>query len=367
MTRILLDVAELAPGLGKSVGIYNYARLLVSHLAPLLEPDWELHLACNAGGRPDFELTLPQVKVHTVLATRHPSILERQRWMRFGAQAFARKIGANVYMTPKGFLPGVWGQPMGLTTVAVLHDLIPLWYATHHPAQFSALERWVVNNGLLRTARYADHLIAISGATADDVAARVHRSGPGLTVVHNGVPHVVPRPVSPRSGAYLFAMTSTLPHKNPSGLIAAYRCYRSRTADPLPLVVCGGKDLDEPGVEVVRGLDEETLHTYYAHAAAFLFLPLIEGFGFPPLEAMSHGTPVVCSDIPVLREVTLGEAALAAPCDPDAVANALTRILASEREVNRAEARRAVVARFSWEACAAGVKSVLTAACFQAR
>lgn len=359
--KLLFDVAELAPGMGKSMGIYNYAKGLLTHLIPILPSGWELHVMCNAGGRADFEVQHPQIHVHTVLEQRKPSAFQRQWWMRVGAHRMARQLGLDAYFTPKGFLPGWWGRPAGLKTVAVLHDLIPLWYEVHHPRQFSRLERWVVNAALRRTARLSDELIVISQATADDVFRQTGRSRAQVHVVHNGVPQVTAAPISPVSGRYIFAMASELPHKNLKGVLAAYQRYRELVKQPLPLVLCGAANPSQPGVVAIRGLDDVTLHTYYAHADLFVFLSLIEGFGFPPLEAMSHGTAVVCSDVAALREVTRGQAVLVPPQDAHAVAVAMCDCLEREGHVDDVEraARRHVAEQYSWERCAAGVMDVL--------
>lgn len=360
MIRVVFDVAELAPGMGKSMGIYNYARGLLTHLALLLPEGWELHVTCNAGGARDFSPDHPRVVQHVVLNEAQPGTLARQRWMRFGAQSFVRRLGAQIYFTPKGFLPGFWGRSHGVTTVAVLHDLIPLWYAQHHPSQFSLMERVLVNGGLVRTAKWADQLIVISKATAEHVKSVTDRVAESMRIVHNGVPVLSARDHSPLSEPYLFAMASSLPHKNLAGILAAYRCYRALSERPLPMVVCGVPDPAEEGVRVVSGLDGPTLHSYYAHAEAFLFLPFIEGFGFPPLEAQAHGTPVVCSDIPALREVTQGKALLVPPSDADAAARALiSAIAASKHRHSRGGGSATGTPGYSWEQCAAGVMAVL--------
>jgi glycosyltransferase involved in cell wall biosynthesis len=359
----VFDVAELAPGMGKSIGIYNYAVRLFQAMLPLLGPDCRMHLACNAGCADAFDTQgHPHVRKHVVIDSVAPSTLQRQRWMRWEAKRFAARVGASVYFTPKGFLPGSFGPCKGLGTVAVVHDLIPLWYEEHRPGHVGKLEQWVVNAGLLRTAKQADELVVISKATADDVSRHTGRGG-HMHVVYNGVPWVQPRDASPLDEPYIMAVTSALPHKNAAMLLKAYAAYRERTALPMPLVVCGIEDPGQPGVQAMRGIDDETLHTLYAHAELLVFLSLIEGFGFPPVEAMSHGTPVLCSDIPSLREVTAGAATLVDPQDPQAIADAMQRVLGDEAlRARQAQAGRQVVGQYDWATCAQGIKALLLAA-----
>ena len=62
----------------------------------------------------------------------------------------------------------------------------------------------------------------------------------------------------------------------------------------------------------------------YAAADATVYIPLYEGFGLPVLEAMASGTTVITSDIPSVREVAAGRAAIVPPMDIEAVAHAMT-------------------------------------------
>lgn len=358
----VFDVAELAPGLGKSVGIYNYAVNLFHHMLPRIGDGMRLHVACNRGGMVDFDPAgHPSVTRHLVLDDDKPGTRARQAWLRFGAQSFARRVGAPGYFSPKGFIPGWFGPSFGLKTVAVLHDLIPLWYAEHQPGYFGRLESMVVNNALMRTARHADELIVISQATAQDVSSRVMRSPARTHVIYNGVPFKAPDPVHPLGGRpYMFAVSSALPHKNAAVLLAAYQRYRARTAEPLPLVVCGIDDPMQTGVTAVKGISDRQLHTYYAHADLFVFLSLIEGFGFPPLEALSHGTKVLCSDIPVMQEVTEGRARLVNPHDAGQIAEYMSDLLSVGTTTGAREAVSVqIAAKFDWDRCATQVLSVL--------
>jgi glycosyltransferase involved in cell wall biosynthesis len=94
-------------------------------------------------------------------------------------------------------------------------------------------------------------------------------------------------------------------------------------------------------------------------ALAFVFPSVYEGFGYPPLEAMAEGVPVVATSAGALPEV-LGDAALlVAPGYPDALAGAITRLLDDgglrERLI---EAGRMRVARYSWTAFSRGLNDL---------
>lgn len=72
--------------------------------------------------------------------------------------------------------------------------------------------------------------------------------------------------------------------------------------------------------------DEELIH-YYSLAKVFVFPSIYEGFGYPPLEAMKHGTPVVASDISCLREICGDAALFFNPYEEKDIARVLSKIL----------------------------------------
>jgi glycosyltransferase involved in cell wall biosynthesis len=98
------------------------------------------------------------------------------------------------------------------------------------------------------------------------------------------------------------------------------------------------------------------------HATAFVFPSLYEGFGIPPLEAMTQGCPVLAADIPAVREAS-GDAALYFdPFRQDELVDAMRRIVTDD--ALRQDLRRrghANIKRFSWDGSADRVLSMLEA------
>jgi glycosyltransferase involved in cell wall biosynthesis len=81
-----------------------------------------------------------------------------------------------------------------------------------------------------------------------------------------------------------------------------------------------------------------------------------EGFGFPPLQAMAEGVPVVATAAGAVPEVVGDAAVLVSPGDEDGLASALAGVLAGGAAVEELVARgRKRSAGFTWEACAAGL------------
>jgi glycosyltransferase involved in cell wall biosynthesis len=97
-------------------------------------------------------------------------------------------------------------------------------------------------------------------------------------------------------------------------------------------------------------LPSADLEGLYALAAAFVFPSLAEGFGLPVLEAMARGVPVACSNRSSLPEVAGDAALLFNPEDPQAIADAVERLLSDPVEAGRLRAAGiARIQRFGWD------------------
>ena len=152
------------------------------------------------------------------------------------------------------------------------------------------------------------------------------------------------------------------PRKNVATLLAAWPRLRATMPKAPPLVLCGKLGWQHESIEdaLARATAEgwllclgyapdETLRALYDRAAVVVCPSVYEGFGLPLVEAMAAGTPIVCSDIPVFREVA-ADAALFVPAD-DAPgwAQAVAQVLSDPDRARDLEARgSARVRAFSW-------------------
>ena len=197
---------------------------------------------------------------------------------------------------------------------------------------------------------YAKFLYRSALATADEViiASQFTRSElirhfPGyagkLRIISNSINtclfyHDEERPKV--DGPYALFVGNLKPHKNLGAGVHALDCC----GDPgLRLVVAGAssgfitgmggellKYQNDARVVFVGIPDDRELRRLYSHAECLVFPSLYEGFGYPALEAMACGCPVICSDIPALRE-TCGNAALFCdPRSPETFAEAILRV-----------------------------------------
>ncbi len=165
-------------------------------------------------------------------------------------------------------------------------------------------------------------------------------------VVHYGVDpkKSAESPPTPRGDPYILSVGTLFRYKNYDSLIRGFARLRADGERPVRLVIIGldpGGEADRlrslatdcgvgDTVTIACGVGDRDLVEYFERASVFAFLSLSEGFGFPPLEAMAYGLPVVASDRMGIPEV-VGDAALVVdPLDVDAVAAGLARALHDE-------------------------------------
>jgi glycosyltransferase involved in cell wall biosynthesis len=171
---------------------------------------------------------------------------------------------------------------------------------------------------------------------------------------------------------YFLFIGTLQPRKNIARLVEAYRLWKEQHPDQQIDLVLAGKPgwlYDPAWIEGVEGvhltgyIDEIDKGTLYAGALALVFPSLYEGFGFPVLEAMHCGTPVIASRTSSLPEL-VGEAGLLVnPLDAGLITEAMSRV--SEDSVLRTrlvEMGYARVKRFTWERAAEQVMTALEAA-----
>ena len=256
----------------------------------------------------------------------------------------------------------------GARTLLTVHDLTFLRYpdCAHPPL------RAYLQNVVPRSLARADCVVADSQSTKKDLVELLGVPGEKIAVVYGGVDSRFAPESSQAcktcelSGPYILSVGTLEPRKNYARLIRAYARLCQETGLPHLLVIAGGKGwlYDDIFAEVRRlGLeqrvrflgfvDDAALPALYRGAELFVFPSLYEGFGFPPLEAMACGCPVVASNSSSLPEVCGDAAILVPPEDEGALAGAMSTVFrdAVLRQALRARGL-AQAAHFTWPAAA---------------
>ncbi|MBX3462028.1 MAG: glycosyltransferase [Planctomycetes bacterium] len=251
-----------------------------------------------------------------------------------------RRLRADVLHSPVAAVPLAAPCP----TIATVHDLP--WRAAD-PVERTPLRRRLATWLALRSAAA---VLAPSQFTA--AAARpLLRDPERLHVVPHGLPPLPAAPRPPRDGP-LLVLGDDRPRKNRQRTLAAHALAAARRPDLPPLRFLGPPD---------AYVDEAEKRRWLLRCTALVQASLFEGFGLPVLEALQAGAPVVCSDLPPLRELAGDAAIYVDPRDPAAIARGLLRVLDPDLRAVLAAAGPARAAAFPAADTAARWRAVHTA------
>lgn len=407
--NLVIDCFKQVKGSGKSIGIYNLARSIVCHLGERMAEEEKggssdrgghsVIVLGNSRNREEFEVpgvTFVEVEGNPL------NKLYCIWWELVLVRKYARRYQADRVLFPRGYRPFGGKGSIGrrkdgrkIRDTILIHDLIPFYYDRYYPGVFHKTENAYIMYRLKVSMKKADRIITISEYSKKDILDKAPECGDKIAVIHNGLNDVAyeageekgksaqekgVREKTPereskkklwgkwrktgkkdvKAAGYIAAMTSGLPHKNAEGVLKTYEIYRRMAREPLDLVVFGIADtsvladMDKDAAAHVRCYKFfekfEDMCRIAAGAKAYLFLSYVEGFGFPPLEAMQLGVPVVCSDRSSLPEVVADAGLLVSPEDYEGAAEALLRVTTDvglREELVRKGYEN--IRRFSWE------------------
>lgn len=296
-----------------------------------------------------------------------PARVMREAWLRVDTPRLDRLLGRpDVIHGPNFVVP-----PSRGATVVSVHDLTPLRFpelANDDTRQYPELIRRAVRRG----AWIHTDSDFVRGEVLDAFDVPAER----VVTVPLGV-----RATGPGDGSrgtdlaggdrYVLALGTVEPRKDLPSLVRAFDSLAARD-DGLRLVIAGK---DGWGTEALAAAIERSSHRerivrvgYVSEddrvalvrgATVYAYPSVYEGFGLPPLEAMSAGVPVVATDVGSLPEV-LGDGASLVPAgDIEALAAAIERAAGDDAHRTALVARgREVVARWSWDRCVDGLVSL---------
>ena len=208
-------------------------------------------------------------------------------------------------------------KPRDAKTILTVHDMI------HEIFPKSFRENDLTTQEKLSAINRADHIICVSHQTQKDLIRLTEIPIEKTSVVHHGLSPLsfIDVPKKPHfDKPFLLFVGHRSGYKNFDGLLKAY-ARSTRLKNHFLLITFGGEKFSNIETDAISKLglrsdqiiqifgSDETLASLYKQASCFVYPSLYEGFGIPPLEAMSLGCPVVCSNVSSIPEV-VGNAAL---------------------------------------------------------
>jgi glycosyltransferase involved in cell wall biosynthesis len=211
--------------------------------------------------------------------------------------------------------------------------------------------QWLVSK-CVQYIRSADHLVSVSECTAGHLMSQLNIPASRISVVPNVIEaNLYPLTPEQRTAAraewfgdseyVVVHVGKVTPYKNRIGALRAFGKLHVELPGARMFLVHGSPDSEEcaflretPAASAITFLSpikREDLRRFYGAADVLIFPSLYEGFGWPPLEAMACGCPVVCTTRGSLREV-VGEAAVTVddPHDHRLLAEAMARVLTED-------------------------------------
>jgi glycosyltransferase involved in cell wall biosynthesis len=378
-SRFVIGIDNISPGEstmpGAPGGMRTYLRELLTRmpaLAPeasfvVLTPDWN----ADFGPLPDTVRLVPVAGVPRSRAAR--IWFQQTRW-----RAAVSELNADV------FLATATVAPPGARTPVVLAVQFLQFY--DYPETYGRARTLYLKLAVPRSVRRARRVIVFTGFQREELRAHMACDAEKIAVVPHGIDHVsLASPAPPADVEALRALTGGRPYvvyvsatygyKNHLGLIAAFGRLKAAHTLPHALVLVGAEvdvtreqlraaaaDVGVASDVVVAGRLPSVAAAYQA-ADLCAFPSLYETFGFPALEAMAAGCPLVASDRGATAELCGDGAILADATDAAAFAGAMARALIDRTGRGALVARgRDRAASFTWARSAEQTLAVLRGA-----
>jgi glycosyltransferase involved in cell wall biosynthesis len=349
--RVLFDVSCLDHD--RISGVGTYAR----HLADALAQDNRIQL--TGSFRLSRHRSLPMIRRHWP-GELAPYIPLWSDW---------RINGFEVFHGPDYRIPGV----RGLGRVVTIHDLA-FFEPGYSAPRFARSRQQGVDHLLHR--QKPDAVIAVSEFTRRKILERYPEFDGRVHTVWHGADHLlvpVNRGLRPLPEPYYLFVGNLESRKNLVGLLRAFSILKARPEHKETRLILVGKP--GYGFEEIKSscrgmkaaehvvlpgfINNIGLVNYYQWAEAFVYPSHYEGFGFPVLEAMRLGCPVITSSVSATPEVAGDAALLVNPGVPEDIAEAMLRV-AQDRELreNLISRGRSRGNQFTWRRCAAETLAV---------
>jgi glycosyltransferase involved in cell wall biosynthesis len=353
--RIAIDARKL-----RDYGIGTYIRNLLRHLSRI-DRDTEYVLLCRPEDG-DLAATLGS-NFRSVQERASPYSVQEQ----FRIPLALRRERASLFHEPHYVLPPL----TPCRSVVTIHDCIHLRFPQYLPSRAAHA---YARGALWAATHKSDRILTVSEASKRDILDYFHVPEQKIDVIYNAIDERFNEPPAPDdiervkvryqlNDPFVLYAGNIKPHKNLERLIEAFHMFRRPMFEHVKLLIIGDEISKyatlrravhrlklHKHVRFFGFVPDQTLAALYRLAAVFVFPSLYEGFGLPPLEAMASGAPVITSNVSSLPEVVGDAAVLIDPYDPEAIADAMRRVLSDEALRQQLKERGLVRARhFSWD------------------
>ncbi|MEM9897505.1 MAG: glycosyltransferase family 1 protein, partial [Bacteroidota bacterium] len=287
-----------------------------------------------------------------------------------------KKVKADLFFSPEFYL----ATDTGIPQVPVFHDLA----YEHYPKDLPAFASWYCRHFSPQYARKAQKILTVSEFSKQDISQRYQIPSEHIHVVYNGSNEIFqPLPDAEQTlvresytkGRPFFHYVGSIhPRKNIDGVLKAFDHFKKTTQSPVKLLIVGRKtwkyqqametfeEMEYQSDVIFSGfVPDEELARIYGASMGLVYVPHLEGFGIPVLEALNSDIPVITSNKTSLPEVAKDAGLLVDPQNTSAIADAMSQLYRSESlRMELIEKGRIQRRKFSWDQTYSAVWSELS-------
>lgn len=392
-----LSLGYLSHEVTHRTGIFRYADNIAKHLMLLPEIELTFYSVLAQKEEAQWQETLnklPQFKNANLYNKPHPlrpcfdqlseKIKQSLGIKKFGLKrvkeslrllmqvplfSFIKKNDYDIFYSPYHPIPQEIQSRKDIVCFTTIHDLIPIKYP-----EYFKIDKRKFFDAILKNPKENHFFFALSEATKKDIYHYYSVDPDKIIVTPSAVQEGLFYPVKELDALqkvqkkhqikrpYILSVATIEPRKNIKSLVKAYASLLDKTPSlDFDLVLCGARGWEinslfdqikkhSDRIIVTGFVDDSDLAALYSGALAFVYPSFYEGFGLPPLESMSCGTPVIVSNTSSLPEV-VGDAGLYVdPNNIDDIADKIMQLVSSQ--ALREDLRKLGFARakqFNWE------------------
>jgi glycosyltransferase involved in cell wall biosynthesis len=350
---IAIDGRELT---NKGTGIGRYTVNLIINLLKL-DKTTKYYVLTNG--------EMVQLGGYSNLMVISSNSMKNREWETKFVPAVMEKYKIDLFHNTRS--GNTYFQPLDFPYVTTVHDIIPWKLQDEFPQKI--VDRW--KEFFPPYLESAKHVITVSNKTTEDLVAWTGIDKEKISVIYQGIDAKFKRISQKKAKVlmkkhfdldepYIFTLGRKQHYKNVQSLIKAYNLLPNQMKQHVKLAITGNRAEDyQPMInelslqEYVKSLGyipEKLLAALYSGSELFVFPSFYEGFGFPPLEAMSYGVPVISSNMDTMKEV-LGDAAIYFnPSDPNDL-NEKIQLMLGNSALRREMIEKGLehVKKYSWE------------------
>ena len=353
----------------KQGGLGRYIQQLIKHLE-------------KTDTKHNFVIFLRQENWHEYEPANHnfKKVLADIPWYGWREQLLLPKIikkeKINLMHFPHWNIPIFYNQPF----VVTIHDLLLLHYPTRKASTLSPISYFLKNIAfrfaLCHAIKKSKNIITPCKFTKNDILKHFDVPAKKINAVHLGISNfqIDSLPTDKQDSnstkitkkysitkPYILYVGVAYPHKNLEGLMRAWKIFEEKYNDNYQLILAGKKNyfykqliqdkqLQNKDIIFTDFVPDNELPELYKNASLYAFPSFYEGFGLPPLEAMSYDIPIASSDRSCLPEILQNAAIYFNPEKPEEIAKILhyllTDIATRDRLITNG---RQLIKKYSWD------------------